>query len=119
MKKITPLRPIDQAYLDNLKPAYEKKGYNVPQWIRFCEAMLGLGLSVSLYRAKTTVSKYVHVAFPSGNVKVRFSNHRANKAKENLNDADYYVGVGNKYVLTTDELIQILTDKLSEERTNG
>jgi hypothetical protein len=44
-------------------------------------------------------------------LKIRFSNHKANYSQEQNNDSDYYVGVGNNGVITTEQLI----DKIQKE----
>lgn len=102
---------IRQEYLDLLKPSYLNKGYSIPKWIQFCETMLSHGWSVSLHRAKTTVSKYVYIRKGKKNLKIRFSNHRANRYKEQIDDCDYYVGVGNFGVITTEKVIEYILGK--------
>ncbi len=111
---------VTSQYLDYLIKCYAKKGWNPPpKWIQFCQSMLTKGWKISLYRAKTTVSKYLYVRKDTYNrtkiFKIRFSNHKANWRKENDRDCDFYVGMGNKGVITTEYLI----DLLNKEETNG
>ena len=77
-----------------------------PKWIYFCEFMLAKGLTVSLYEAKETVSKYVTVSLPErGEFKVRFSNHKPNKYKEVNRYCDFFVGYNNFGNTTTQQAI--------------
>ena len=102
------MKEITKQYLNNFIPTYHKKGYPTPKWIQFCIAMIDLGWSVKLYRAKTTYSKYVYIIKRNKSLKIRFSNHRASFNKEMSSDSDYYVGVGNNGIITTEELIEII-----------
>jgi hypothetical protein len=100
------LKNLTQRYLDSQKPSYIKNGYPVPKWIIFSEKMLELGFIVSLHKAKSTYSKYIYLNKGLKKYKVRFSNHRANRGAELSNDCDFYVGVGNRGVITTEYLIE-------------
>ncbi|MFV0512529.1 MAG: hypothetical protein ACK5MY_02665 [Jhaorihella sp.] len=82
-------------------------GYPKAKWIEFILTCLNLGLRVSYYEAKTTRSKYVYVSEPDGGrpFKVRFSNHRPNKMKQAAEDSNFYVGISNGLVTTTDDAI--------------
>lgn len=102
-------------YLVGLKPSYIKKGYPVPKWIQFSQILIGNGWTVELYRSKTTLSKYLYISCGGMEYKIRFSNHKANKAKEEMMDCDFYVGVGNQGVITTEELIEIILKKTPHE----
>lgn len=103
--KATNLR-VTAAYLAERTARLREKGYGKPKWIQFCEAMLARGLGVTLYEARKTVSKYVTVhtrgkpAF-----KVRFSNHRPNRIREDRGGCDFFVGVANNAVTTTEQAI--------------
>lgn len=100
--------------------------YPIPKWIIFCKEMIRRGWVVKLHAAKTTVSKYIYLEKGKYNIKVRFSNHKANKIKELNKDSDFYVGKGNKGVITTDQLLNKLLNfetvdfvkKLNEEKQN-
>lgn len=91
--------------INRLKPNYKNKGYDVPKWAVFSEVLLREGWSVSLHRSKSTVSKYLFIKKGKLKFKIRFSNHKANFYKEKHCDCNYYVGVGNKGVITTEELL--------------
>lgn len=100
------MRKIDYQYLTSRGDATVKAGYPLPKWISFCREMLDLGLNVKLYEAKSTVSKYVYLKRGKKEFKVRFSNHKPNKHKEKINDCDFFVGVTNTGVRTTDDAIK-------------
>ena len=102
---------LTKEYLESLKPAYKRNDWPVPKWIMFCEQMIDLGFIVHLYRSKTTVSKYIYLKEKGKKekIKIRFSNHKANYHQEvEKEDCDYYVGIGHKGVVRTEELIEIL-----------
>lgn len=99
------MEKLTKKYLKGLAPSYKKKGYNVPKWIIFSYAMISDGWDVYLIRSKSTVSKYVYILKGKKELKIRFSNHKANFHKEMQNDCNFYVGVGHKGVVTTEELI--------------
>lgn len=83
------------------------KGYPPLKWIEFMTTLMRAGLAVGVYEAVTTRSKYVYVVFPDRSVfKVRFSNHRPNKAVQGRDDSDFYVGVSNGMVTTTDDALR-------------
>jgi hypothetical protein len=100
------LKQLSLDYLNGLEPSYLTKGYSVPKWIKFCKEMLNTGWKVKLYRSKSTFSKYIHISKGETNLKIRFSNHKANINQEQKGDSDYYVGVGNNGVITTEQLIE-------------
>jgi hypothetical protein len=104
-------RKVSLRYLNMIEKSYPARGFPIPKWIIFCKTMIDRGWNVRLYRAKTTVSKYVFVHKDNLMYKIRFSNHRANRNMEFNDDCDYYVGVGNRYTLTTEELISLLIEK--------
>jgi len=96
-----------QKYLDYIKPGYIAKGYAVPKWIIFAETMIHEGFDVKICYSKSTVSKYVYIKRGKEPIiKIRFSNHKANKRREMEEDADYYVGRGNLGCITTETVIE-------------
>lgn len=101
-------RLIDQDYLDGRIVGLEKAGYGKPKWIEFCEVMLHHGLSMTLYEARQTVSKYITVRSPENGraFKVRFSNHRPNYRRETEGDCDFFVGRTHLGVTTTVQAIK-------------
>ena len=89
-------------------PAYLRKGFPIPKWITFSKILIQDGWTVKLFRSKSTYSKYLYVSKNGFKYKVRFSNHKANRFQESKKDSDFYVGVGNSGVLTTEELLKKL-----------
>ena len=104
-------KPVTQKYLDKRKPYYAENNWSIPKWIFFSETMLKHGWKVKLHEASSTVSKYVYIEKDNTKLKIRFSNHKANWHQEHNSDSDYYVGRGNKGVITTEKLIDIILKK--------
>lgn len=100
MKKIT------NKYLtfDLLKQKTSKK-YGKQKWIIFAEELLHKGFKISLYEARRTFSKYLTVEKDGKYFKVRFSNHKPIKERELNNDCDFFVGVTNFKVTTTEDAL--------------
>lgn len=80
--------------------------YPTAKWIEFCRAMLAYNYVVSLYEARQTYSKYITVTSRGQSFKVRFSDHRPIYEKEMNGDCDFFVGVTNTGVRTTEDAIQ-------------
>ncbi len=99
-------RKVDQDFLNDRKQRLIKAGYPTSKWIALCESLMGLGLEVSLYEAKRTVSKYLIVEGNGKTFKIRFSNHRPTLAKQSQGDSDFYVGVSNGQVTTTEDALE-------------
>lgn len=104
------MKLLSIEYLESLKPNYVKQGYPVPKWISFSEALINEGWTVRAHYAKTTFSKYLFISKGKISKKIRFSNHKPNRNKENINDCDYYVGISHNQILTTEKLL----DKLKQ-----
>ena len=106
-------QPITHDQLRKLRQRYTPD-FPKLRWMDFLEAMLAYendGVRCRLYRAKTTVSKYIYIQRKDRIVKVRFSNHFPANAKVAVNDADYYVGVSPKGCMRTEQVIpRVLTD---------
>lgn len=83
--------------------------YPTPKYLLFIKRMLELGFEVKIYVAK--VSKYVFVITPNNTYKIRFSNHKPAYHKQMQEDSDYYVGISHTNVMTTDEIINIISHK--------
>ena len=77
--------------------------YGKAKWIMFAEELLKKGFRVSLYEARRTFSKYLTVEKDGEKFKVRFSNHKPNKEREEHCDCDFFVGVSNYKVTTTED----------------
>lgn len=87
---------VSYDYLNNKSLSLQSKGYPIPKYIQFCTTLLDLKYTVTLYEAKSTVSKYVTVLKQGyAPYKVRFSNHKPNFFKEVECDCDFFVGVSN------------------------
>jgi hypothetical protein len=98
---------LTKEKLNDMEKQYHAKGYGTPKWIKFCLTMLDRKYIVRYYDAVSTVSKYIYVFNPTTKieVKVRFSNHKPNPNQEFKNDSDYYVGISNGGVITTEHII--------------
>lgn len=108
---------ISQKFLNFKKP--KNPDFIIPKWIYFCEAILNQGLSASLYEARKTSSKYITVFFQDQQFKVRFSNHKPIKTRENRKDCDFFVGVNHNSVSTTEDALKaVLKWKLNIESQN-
>lgn len=88
--------------------------YPRPKWLEFAAIMLSYqnqGVSLKLYDARSTVSKYLYVTRNGKTVKIRFSNHQPANGKIMANDSDYYVGVSQLGVIQTEQVIpKVLQD---------
>ena len=94
------------GYLRHRAKLLKEAGYSKSRWIEFCEKVLELGLTMRLYEARRTVSKYITIKDPndfSRSFKVRFSNHRPIKHRETSGDCDFFVGVTNLGTTTTED----------------
>lgn len=80
--------------------------YPTPKYLLFMLEMSKCGFEVSLHKSKSTVSKYIYLRKGDKQYKVRFSNHRSNFRHELEADCDFYVGVGNMGVKTTETVIK-------------
>ena len=66
------------------------RGYGLSKWALYCSEMIRAGLTVKVYRAETTVSKYIYVSDETTTIKVRFSNHSPNPLR--TGDVDIIIG---------------------------
>ncbi len=97
---------VDQTFLDRRAASAIEKGFGKQKWVEFCEVMLCHGLRVHLYEARKTFSKYVTVSRGKQKFKVRFSNHKPIKRREENGDCDFFVGVTNTGSRTTEDAIK-------------
>lgn len=109
-------RPLDHDYLSARAFGVVQKGFEVPMWIRFCQALLNEGYSLTLYEARKTVSKYVTVSDGQRQFKVRFSNHKPIQARELSVDCDFFVGVTNLGVTNTSAAMAAVDAFFSKEK---
>lgn len=96
----------------------QTRGYPIPKWVRFCQLMREKHFKVFFYDSRSTVSKYVYIRRKGhSQFKVRFSNHKANFQNEKAGDSDFYVGVGNAGVTTTEDAIKATLDHFGVKYT--
>ena len=81
-------------------------GFPVPRWVVFCEAMLAKRYRVYLREALSTYSKYISVVSNGRKFKVRFSNHRPSSAGFQMGDCDFFVGITQAGIATTEDAIK-------------
>lgn len=97
---------VTEEFLTARYQRAKRKGFNeMAKWISFCKVMLHYGLTVNLYEAKKTKSKYLTVSDGKRSYKVRFSDHKPIEQKEKNKDCDFFVGISNFKVTTTDMAI--------------
>lgn len=95
--------PVTAEYLQSRAIRSIALGYGKPKYIQFCERALASGMRVQLYEARHTASKYVTLRAGGRQFKVRFSNHKPIPSREVGGDCDFFVGVTNLAVTTTDQ----------------
>ena len=103
---------ITQSYLDKKV----SKIYGKAKWIIFAEKLLKQGYKIRLYEAKWTFSKYLTVEKDDKKFKVRFSNHKPAREKELNNDCDFFVGVTNLQVTTTEDALKAVYNYFNDRK---
>lgn len=101
-------RAVNMDFLRHRVQYAESMGFQKQKWVTFCEVMLERGFTVSLYEARQTVSKYITVRRAddySRSFKVRFSNHKPIKHREQAGDCDFFVGYTHLGIQTTEQAI--------------
>ena len=93
---------VTEQFLRSREP---KKG-DPQKWVQFCRRMRQAGLTVHLYEARQTASKYVTVSYAGVEFKVRFSDHAPNRQREERGDCDFFVGVTHLDTTTTGQAVQ-------------
>ena len=83
-----------------------RKKKDTQKWVQFCLRMMKAGLTVHLYEARQTLSKYLTVSHGDQSFKVRFSDHAPNYNREAEGDCDFFVGVTNLDTTTTGQAMQ-------------
>jgi hypothetical protein len=97
---------LTQHAVKEFEQWYEDRRYTVPQWLNFGTFFLALGYVVHVHQAKTTVSRYVTVCAGPQQFRVRFSDHRPARVRQEAGDCDFYVGHSHGEVTTTSEAIR-------------
>ena len=88
------------------------KPYAPAKYLIFIKTMIENGWMVKLYVANK-VSKYVFISKGDEVYKIRFSNHKPLLNKEAEDDCDFYVGISNMQVSTTEQIIKkIIKEKV-------
>lgn len=102
-------------YLLHVEKIKSEQGFPPPKYIQFCKLMFPYTDEIFLYESKSTVSKYVTVVRGGIKIKVRFSNHQANRMKEAIQDSDFYVGRTTKGIFNTQHAIDFVFKKFGLE----
>lgn len=95
---------LQDRYERACRAGYEEKA----KWILFCEQLLEEEYTLYLYEAQQTYSKYITVYRDDSmkTFKVRFSNHKPLLWRELSKDCDFFVGVTNRTVTTTEQALE-------------
>lgn len=101
---------IDLQRANKWIEAYPSRyGFPAPKYLRFAKEMLEDGWKVRQYKGgKRGISKYLFLEKGDSIYKVRFSNHKPIKSKEEENDCDFYVGISHHQVSTTEQIAATL-----------
>jgi len=94
-------KKVDDLFCKLVREKYAEMEYDVPKFLLFIEKSLEEGYDVWLYDSQSTASKYVTVKSRNKTYKVRFSNHKPNKFREQRGDCDFFVGRNNYSISTT------------------
>ncbi len=91
---------------------YAKTNFEAPKYLKFILRMLREKWEVRLYIPRSNkISKYVFVSKGDQIYKIRFSNHKPIIQKELDNDCDFYAGISNLNVMTTEQIAKIILNK--------
>lgn len=105
MKKANDL-VITQQFLNSRVSAK----FGKQKWISFCEKFVeDPRFKITLYEARKTFSKYITFHYKDKTYKVRFSNHKPMRRRENEGDCDFFVGVTHLNISTTDDAIKAVS----------
>lgn len=98
---------VNQGLLDQRFEYSKSKGHSKQKWIEFCEHILRIkGLTITLYEARKTFSKYLTISDGKRRFKVRFSNHKPIKHREVKGDCDFFVGITNLSITRTEDALE-------------
>jgi hypothetical protein len=96
---------VRKGDIDRLIDDYPKQ-YATPKYLLFIQWAIEQQYRVTLYMPATTRSKYVTLYRGKKLFKIRFSDHRPIKAREEKGDCDFFVGRTNFTVTTTEDAKQ-------------
>lgn len=96
---------VTSNFLQNRTEFLKQNNWPKSKWIYFCEEMMRLGLTIELYEARQTKSKYCTVRKDGKSFKVRFSDHKPIYHREMQGDCDFFVGHTNTGIRNTQQAI--------------
>jgi len=104
-----------KCYLEKIArkiSGYANTQYEAPKYLRFILRMLREGWRAKLYIPRESkISKYVFVYKEDKIYKIRFSNHKPTIHRELDNDCDFYAGISNLKIMTTEQIAKIILNK--------
>lgn len=118
MRKATNRR-VNHDFLRARVEKIEALGYKKQRWVEFSEVMLSYGFVVELYEARKTLSKYLTVIHQGKRFKVRFSNHRPIRRREEAGDCDFFVGITNLRTTNTEQAIAATLEYFGVEKRDN
>lgn len=77
--------------------------FSTPKYLVFAKKALESKFRIGMYFAEITRSKYIYVRWHEFTYKIRFSDHAPNRIKEESGDCDFFVGVTNFNVTTSED----------------
>jgi len=86
---------VTYEYLREVEEKTNNSGFPTQKWVLFCRVCLDRRWTVRIRPAETTRSKYILVISKGKRRKVRFSDHRPNREREENGDCDILVGAKN------------------------
>jgi hypothetical protein len=110
---------VTPGYIQGIKENYPKE-YSIPKYLQLCERAINMGFEVWLYKPVSGgVSKYVTVKYKNKRYKIRFSNHKPIKSLEVKGTCDFFVGVTNLGVSTTEDAWRAMMIYFGLEKLDG
>lgn len=97
---------VDEPVTHELLESKHNSRYPKLKWIEFCEVMLGLGFTLTVYEARETASKYITVRSEGRSFKVRYSNHPPAYNRLICDDCDFFVGKTQRFTTNTRQAIE-------------
>lgn len=111
---------IHEEDLLELEANYVDSPYGKPKFLEFIRKVYDLHqFTIKLYDSQSTVSKYVTLYKGKKSYKIRWSNHKPNFNKEKAGACDFFVGVTNLKVTTTEQAYKAALAYFKEEDKNA